>query len=214
MSICRKCGQLLPPGAAVCPYCGTSALPQAENAPQQPGAAGTYPPPEGTIPQPGAQGVYPPPFGAAQKNAYPYPPAPNPFAMPPQPGAAPPYGAAPQPPQRAGAAYLPVCPAEPDGGLSTAQYFWMLILFMLPIVGLILMFYWGFAGGVAPARQRLARAFLIKAAVVAGLSLLLLSLWGALAYSLFHSLLQSSAAPSLGRYTAAACAGLFPFGRF
>jgi NADH:ubiquinone oxidoreductase subunit 3 (subunit A) len=141
------------------------------------------------------QGAIPP-----QNNAYPYPPAPNPYGMPPQQGPMPPYGAV---PPAGTAAYASVRPAEPDGGLSTAQYFWMLILFMLPIIGLVFMFYWAFAKGIAPARQRLARAFLIKTAVGLGCCLVMFALWGALVYALLRAVPPSAFSSSFGRYTAA-----------
>jgi hypothetical protein len=50
----------------------------------------------------------------------------------------------------------------PDGGLSTAQYFWTLFLFAIPLVGLGFMLYWSFGSTTCPARRRLARASLIK----------------------------------------------------
>ncbi len=53
----------------------------------------------------------------------------------------------------------------PDGGLTTAQYFWSLILFAVPIIGWFFLFYWAFGSHVETPRQRLARAVLIKTCV-------------------------------------------------
>jgi hypothetical protein len=64
--------------------------------------------------------------------------------------------------QPGGPKYAPVSPEMPDGGLSTAQYFWAMILFAIPIIGLGFMLYWSFGSTTCPARRRLARACLIK----------------------------------------------------
>lgn len=81
------------------------------------------------------------------------------------PGAPETEGGALVPPPAPGPRYAPQSPQEPDGGLSTAQYFWTLFLFAIPVLGLVLMLYWSFGTTTCPARQRLARASLIKTGV-------------------------------------------------
>jgi hypothetical protein len=178
MSICRKCGNVLPQNAAVCPYCGTPAAlqqPPCPN-PQRPAPQAPGCPPQASYP------VQQPPYTAPQ------PPVPQ--------------GACPPPP--CSAVYPPLTPAEPDGGLSTAQYFWMLVLFALPIIGLVFMFYWAFGKDAAPARRRLSRAFLIKTAVTLGIAVVTIGLWAALFFSVFRTLAgEPSLRSSLGSYTAA-----------
>jgi hypothetical protein len=88
---------------------------------------------------------------------------------------------APEPTAQAGGPkYAPVSPEAPDGGLSTAQYFWTMILFAIPLVGLGFMLYWSFGSTTCPARRRLARACLIKTglfSVIAALAVALTVGW-------------------------------------
>jgi hypothetical protein len=82
--------------------------------------------------------------------------------------------------QNGGPKYEPVSPDMPDGGLSTAQYFWTMILFAIPLVGLGFMLYWSFGSTTCPARRRLARACLIKTglfSVIAALAVTLAVGW-------------------------------------
>lgn len=73
------------------------------------------------------------------------------------------------------AAQSDVCP---DGGLSTAQYFWTLVLFSIPVIGWVFLFYWGFGRHVTPARKRLARAYLLRSCLfLVSLVLLLVMLF-------------------------------------
>jgi hypothetical protein len=71
--------------------------------------------------------------------------------------------------------YDPVTPQEADGGLSTAQYFWTLFLFAIPVIGLVPMIYWSFGSTTSPARQRLARACLIKTGIFSVIAALIFS---------------------------------------
>ncbi len=64
-----------------------------------------------------------------------------------------------------GPRYAPERSVCPDGGLTTAQYFWSLILFAIPVVGWIFLFYWAFGSHVEAPRKRLARAALMKGCV-------------------------------------------------
>ncbi len=65
-----------------------------------------------------------------------------------------------------GPRYAPEQTVCPDGGLTTAQYFWSLILFAVPVIGWIFLFYWAFGSHVEAPRKRLARAALIKSCVL------------------------------------------------
>ena len=66
----------------------------------------------------------------------------------------------------AGPRYAPAETQCADGGLTTAQYFWSLLLFAIPVLGWIFLFCWAFGSHVTPARKRLARAVLLKGCVV------------------------------------------------
>lgn len=70
------------------------------------------------------------------------------------------------PGQPAGPLYQKTLPQQPDGGLTTAQYFWTLVLFTVPVVGLAFMLYWSFGSTCSPAKRRLARASLMKTGVM------------------------------------------------
>lgn len=59
-------------------------------------------------------------------------------------------------------AYTPQPGVEP---LSVGQYIVTLLLMMIPIVGIILLFKWGFSGAVNPNKKNMARAYLIFFAV-------------------------------------------------
>jgi hypothetical protein len=78
--------------------------------------------------------------------------------------------------QPAGPKYAPVSSEMPDGGLSTAQYFWTMILFAIPLIGLGFMLYWSFGSTTSPARRRLARACLIKTGLFSVIAALVVTL--------------------------------------
>lgn len=69
----------------------------------------------------------------------------------------------------------PVATAVPQDTtpLKTADYFLMMLLFSLPLVGLILMIVWSFSGSTNVNRRNLSRASLIWYAISAVLSILL-----------------------------------------
>lgn len=69
----------------------------------------------------------------------------------------------------------PVYTAVPEDTtpLKTADYFLMLLLFSLPLVGLILMIVWSFSSGTNVNRRNLCRASLIWYAIGVVLSILL-----------------------------------------
>lgn len=160
---CPFCGHPVSEGAAVCPYCSR---PLNDAPPVAPAV------PSDENPAPASQPDFPRPEGAS---------------VPPQPDAPPPGPGAPRSgtplskdaasliPSQPGPRYAPQTPQEPDGGLSTAQYFWTLFLFAVPVLGLILMIYWSFGSTTCPARQRLARASLIKTGVLGVLAAIALA---------------------------------------
>ncbi|MGN0975287.1 MAG: zinc-ribbon domain-containing protein [Gemmiger sp.] len=79
-----------------------------------------------------------------------------------------PEGSAPLPPTNGTPRYSP-----PPQELSTGGYLGSLLLFMIPVVGLILMLVWSFSANVKPERKKLARAYLIRTAIVAAAGLVL-----------------------------------------
>lgn len=58
---------------------------------------------------------------------------------------------------------------EARAGMSTAGYLGCLVLFAIPVVGLILMLVWSLDRGRHPARRNLARAYLIRTLILAAL---------------------------------------------
>lgn len=92
-----------------------------------------------------------------------------------------------------GAPVPPASPARPQGapeagqpfygepetaraGMSTAGYLGCLVLFLIPVVGLILMLVWSLDSGRHPARRNLARAYLIRTLILAALFFVVVSL--------------------------------------
>ncbi len=82
----------------------------------------------------------------------------------------------PQPPQ--GAAEHPFYMEQepPRAGMSTAGYLGCLVLFVIPVVGLIFMLVWSLDSGRHPARRNLARAYLIRTLILAALFFVVVSL--------------------------------------
>lgn len=95
-----------------------------------------------------------------------------PAVMPPQPPvspAPPQYGAAPQQPPVDGPRYE--APRKERGPMGVAGYFGSLILFAIPLVGLIFMLIWSISERVRPERHRLAQAYLIRTVIFSALLL-------------------------------------------
>ncbi len=65
--------------------------------------------------------------------------------------------------------------------LSVGDYILMMVLFSLPIAGLVLMLYWSFSGAVGPNRKHFARAYLIFYCVSLVLSFIMMGIMGAVA---------------------------------
>ena len=181
MKHCSLCGAAIADDAVRCPLCG---LPMAGSPPVSPPAAedaadwtaptepvaaanasGSALAPEDTQPVTEGKPVDPPVDAESTTPADESQPVPDGRIRFEQPPAAPPppqtQYAAPAP----GPHYQRVLPQQPDGGLTTAQYFWTLMLFAVPVVGLGFMLYWSFGRTASPARRRLARASLIKVGV-------------------------------------------------
>lgn len=165
MQYCPHCRIPQPDELTVCPACGTALTAEPEPAPAEtaePSPAAEPTPAPCCEPQAAAEAAETSPAeanGPAAANHAELQPAPD---TPPADGrirfeAPPAARTAPSP------RYGRVLPQQPDGGLTTAQYFWTLVLFGLPLVGLGFMLYWSFGSTASPARQRLARACLIKA---------------------------------------------------
>lgn len=64
--------------------------------------------------------------------------------------------------------------------LSVGDYVLMMLLFSLPVAGLVLMLYWGFGSRVQVNRKHFARAYLIFYAINMVLSLLMLGAIGSI----------------------------------
>ena len=75
-----------------------------------------------------------------------------------------------------GPRYSPARTTEADGGLTTSQYFWSLVLFSIPLVGWFFLFYWAFSAGTQPQRRRLARAYLMRTGIFLAVLLVLLAI--------------------------------------
>ena len=78
-----------------------------------------------------------------------------------------------------GSCGLNLQPAQADV-LSVGDYVLMMILFSLPVAGLVLMIYWGFGSRVQVNRKHFARAYLIFYAINLVLSLLMLGAIGSI----------------------------------
>ncbi len=62
--------------------------------------------------------------------------------------------------------------------LSVGDYILMMVLFSLPIAGLVLMLYWSFSSAVGPNRKHFARAYLIFYCISLVLSLVMMGVMG------------------------------------
>lgn len=96
---------------------------------------------------------------------------------------------APLPPERpAPAQSAPPTPqyesGAPDDGLTMGGYLVTLLVFLIPVVGFIMMLVWSFSGTAAPARQKLAQAYLVRTLILAALAGLLALLAGIAVFTL------------------------------
>lgn len=67
--------------------------------------------------------------------------------------------------------------SAPEDGLSLIENLLMLLVFLIPVAGFVMMLVWSFVPSVRPARRRLAQAYLIRfLAVAVVLALLVLSI--------------------------------------
>lgn len=71
--------------------------------------------------------------------------------------------------------------------LSVWDYILMMVIFSLPVVGLVLMAYWAFSSHVAVNRKNFARAYLIFYVISVVLSLIMVSALGSLTATVFES---------------------------
>ena len=144
---CTACGQKLPLGAACCPYCGAAAPSQSQPEPA-PACEGSAPEETPEKPPCVPEAICPPADAQAAARA-----AQNT-------GEAPPQSAQP----------------EVQGGMCVREYFLCLVLFCIPVLGLIPMVAWAFSGHVCKEKRRLSRAALCLAGVVLAAVLLALML--------------------------------------
>ena len=77
---------------------------------------------------------------------------------------------------------LPHIDAMSQGATTAAM-----LLFAIPIAGFVLAVVWSFGGTQDPARRRLARAYLIRALVVAGLVILFVAVAAMVFTAVLHS---------------------------
>lgn len=135
MMFCENCGKNLPNEAKFCNGCGTKiATAQPMNAEAERPAVNTAAPP---INKPPVQAAPPPPPQQTYAPPGPY--------MSPQ-------------------TYIPPVSYSPQQGsepLRVIQYIGMFLLMSIPLVGIILLFVWGFGSGVNPNKKNFARAMLI-----------------------------------------------------
>ena len=203
MNFCKKCGALLPEQASRCPMCGAptaeqAPVPAAEPAltaeqpapgPEQPAPAQTVPAqptPEQPTPEqqqpeqplPGAGEQLPPPPAAPQPPYPPYQAEPTPvYAR--SGGAEPPHAPQPAP----GPRY-----AAPETGMGMAGYLGTLLLFLIPVVGLVLMLVWSFGHSARPERKKLAQAYLIRTLLLAAICVVLVLVFGTVFFTLAGSM--------------------------
>lgn len=169
---------------------GAPAAPEAQN----PAAAARQP-------DPAQQAPFTPPAAPEPPTLPPEPPVPpahggpayaNPAAAQPNPNQAGGYGAGPacaapprgpQPPQGDPYAAYNQPQGPYYGGqpvrympeeLSTAGYLGTLLLFLIPVVGLVLMLVWSFGGDVKPERKKLARAYLIRTLILLAIAVVVI----------------------------------------
>lgn len=144
---CTACGQKLPLGAAFCPYCGAAAPSQSQPEPA-PSCEGSAPEETPEKPPCVPEAICPPADAQTAARA-----AQNT-------GEAPPQSAQP----------------EVQGGMCVREYFLCLVLFCIPVLGLIPMVAWAFSGHVCEEKRRLSRAALCLAGIVLAAVLLALAL--------------------------------------
>ncbi len=72
--------------------------------------------------------------------------------------------------------------------ITTKDYVLMMILFAIPIVGIVFMFIWGFGSDTGVNKKNFARAFLILMAISIGISILVSIFMGILTASLMSSM--------------------------
>ena len=71
--------------------------------------------------------------------------------------------------------------------LTVGDYLLMMVLFSLPVVGFVLMLYWGFSAHTAVNRKNFARAYLVFFVISLVLSSLMMGVLGSLTATVFES---------------------------
>lgn len=170
---CPQCGAPLPENCLFCPACGASCARPSGPAPE---TADSAPAITDESAVPAGEPAPEQPFAGETASS-----APESGPVPPPPGAGPRYAT--QPPR-----YTPSQPAPDKNEMTTGRYLACLILFAIPVVGLVMMFVWGFGSGENVHRRRLARAALLFVALLLVLCVLfsiVMAAVGALGYWLF-----------------------------
>lgn len=175
--ICTACGQGLPQGALFCPYCGAAApIPAPAQGGTAAGRAANAPCEAAPPAAPGEATGVPAPEEAPAG-------APKAPAPPDAPGACPPAHSAQAEeengPGQAAQAQNGACEGPADGpqpGMRVRDYFWCLVLFCIPVAGLVPMVAWAFSERVCEEKRRLSRAALCLAGIVLAAVLLALAL--------------------------------------
>lgn len=75
----------------------------------------------------------------------------------------------------------------PRDEMTMGGYLLMLLVFLIPIVGFVMMLVWSFGREVPPARQRLAQAYLIRTLLAAVVVALLAVVVGVSLFTLLHA---------------------------
>lgn len=165
--ICSSCQQNLPETARFCPYCG-AAVPEDAPAGDAQGAAGGKEDGGPHLPACSACGDGPGPLAQAEREQAAQQHSGESAAVPKE--------ASPTAPQAGADAALPVSCAGPVRGMRVRDYFLCLVLFCIPVLGLVPMVAWAFSPRVHEEKRRLAQAALCLAAVVLAAILLALVL--------------------------------------
>ena len=75
----------------------------------------------------------------------------------------------------------------PEAGMSTVEYFFTLLVFSIPLVGLILQLVWSFSGTEDPARRNLSRAYLLRKLIGAVLLIAIAAFLAVMVWSVLSS---------------------------
>ena len=75
----------------------------------------------------------------------------------------------------------------PEAGMTTVEYFFTLLVFCIPVVGLLLQLIWSFSGTEDPARRNLSRAYLLRKLIGAVLLIAIAAFLAVMVWSVLSS---------------------------